>query len=140
MGHDRGRPDADESQPHVEIRILGPLELFVDGRRADLPGGRAQIVLATLAQSAGQVVSVERLIDAAWGSEPPASVRTQLQALVAALRVALPANGGAVIETRPPGYLLDAGPDVVDIAAFRRLVAAARSARDAGQVTEAAGH
>src|SRR5947199_200070 len=73
---------------------------------------------------AGRVVSVDRLIEALWEGNQPASAVASLQNFVAQLRKAL---GPDVIQTRPPGYVLRLGPEQLDLARVRSLVDAARA-------------
>ena len=54
----------------MEIRILGPLEVVVDGRPLVLGGPRQRALLAILALHANELVSRDRLIDEIWGDEP----------------------------------------------------------------------
>src|SRR5215211_3841260 len=95
----------------MELRILGPLSARVNGRAVALGGPRNQAVLAFLALDPQRAASVERLVDAVWDDDPPATARAQLQMCVSVLRRAFAARGATgVIETRPPGYLLRLGP------------------------------
>src|SRR3954454_21739382 len=49
-----------------EFRILGPLEVLLDGRPVELGGLRQRALLAALLVHHGQVVSTERLVDLIW--------------------------------------------------------------------------
>ena len=104
----------------VEYGILGPLVASVDGTEAVLGGARTRAVLAVLLLGRGSVVSVDRLLDAVWGEDPPPTAETALQGHVSRLRRAL---GSDAIETRPPGYVLRSGPDAVDADRFESVVA-----------------
>ena len=107
----------------MEFRVLGPLEV-VDGERAiELGGSKQRSVLAMLVLRAGRVVSTEALVDGLWGDAPPATAAKSLQVYVSRLRKAL---GDEVIVTRAPGYMLDAGPDAIDVARVEALVRRAR--------------
>ena len=121
----------------LEFRILGPVEVW-DGEKALALGGQRQrAVLALLAIHVGEVVPSERLITYLWGESPPPTAATSLQNAVSQLRKAL---GPDVVETRPPGYALNAEKDAVDARRFEQLVNEARSAeagRRAGLVDEA---
>lgn len=97
----------------MAVRLLGPLQVEVDG--VDVPVGppRERAVLACLALDAGRVVAEDRLLDALWGDAPPASARGTLQTYVSHLRRAL---APAVVERIGAGYLLDgAGVDVAEV-------------------------
>lgn len=105
------------------IRLLGPVEVWVDGRLVELGPPRERCVLAALAVDAGRVVSVETLIDRVWGHAPPARTRNTLYVYVARLRQRL--AGALEISRRSRGYLLDIDPDRIDVHRFRGLVARA---------------
>jgi DNA-binding SARP family transcriptional activator len=125
----------------MQVRLLGPVELW-DGRRPVPIGPRARIVLATLAINAGRVVSVHRLITAVWPDRPPATATAQIQACVSELRRALAGIGVTaareLIVTAPPGYLLQASPDQVDVLEFEQNLTDARTAAEDGDPKRAA--
>jgi predicted ATPase/DNA-binding SARP family transcriptional activator/class 3 adenylate cyclase len=111
----------------VEFRILGPLEVLDGDRPVPLPRGRGRTLLALLVLRADEVVSTDRLIDWLWGETPPPTAITALHGLVSSLRKRLePARGvgeaPAIIETRPPGYVLAIDRGEVDAHRFRRLL------------------
>jgi DNA-binding SARP family transcriptional activator len=113
-----------------------------DGSRPVPVGPRARVVLATLALNAGRVVSMNRLIAAVWPDEPPATAVTQIHVCVSALRRALTDLGVAaardLIVTAPPGYVLRAAPDQIDLSRFDELLTEARTAADDGDPHQAA--
>jgi DNA-binding SARP family transcriptional activator len=116
----------------MKIGVLGPVEVWADGRPADAGHARQRAVLAVLALDAGRVVPLEVLIDRVWGEDPPRSVRNIVYGYVARLR-ALVGNGAdpaITLSRRPGGYLLQAATDQVDLARFRHLVAQAADAGD----------
>jgi predicted ATPase/DNA-binding SARP family transcriptional activator/tetratricopeptide (TPR) repeat protein len=117
----------------MEIRVLGPVEVVIDGQVRSLPGGGERELLVLLALSAGRVVPVPALVDALWGEALPTNPGNALQVRVSKLRRALAAAGGPgeLVLTRPPGYLLDADRAAVDALAFTNAVTAARDAVDA---------
>jgi DNA-binding SARP family transcriptional activator len=123
----------------VEFAILGPLEVRADGEPVALGGPKQRALLTMLLLEAGRVVSIDRLVDALWEGNPPATSTASLQNFVAQLRKAL---GPDVIETRPPGYLIRLEPEQLDVARMRRLVDEARAnepARRAELLDEALG-
>jgi predicted ATPase/DNA-binding SARP family transcriptional activator len=109
----------------IDVAILGPLEVRVDGRAVELPRAKNRALLAVLAQHPGEALSTDRLIDAVWGDDPPESAANALQVYVSQLRKAL---GAGVVVRRPPGYALGVEPEAVDLVRFERLVAQARPA------------
>jgi DNA-binding SARP family transcriptional activator len=118
----------------LEFRILGPLEVLSAEAPISLGGPRQRAVLAILLLNANRVVSIDRLADELYGGEPPATAVTQVQRQVSDLRKLL----GPVIETRPPGYLVRAGGDTLDLSRFERLAEAAGSALTHGACDRAA--
>ncbi|MFB9738306.1 BTAD domain-containing putative transcriptional regulator [Streptomyces thermocoprophilus] len=87
---------------------------------------KLRALLAALLLEAGRVVSVDALKEALWGSFPPATARASLHNHVTRLRRLL--DDPDRLRTVPPGYLLRVDPGELDIRAFERHLAAARSA------------
>jgi DNA-binding SARP family transcriptional activator len=112
----------------VEFAILGPLEAREGREPIPLGGPKQRALLAILLLEAGRVVSLDRLVDALWAGNPPATAVASLQNFVAQLRKAL---GPDVIETRPPGYLVRLDPEQLDVARVRTLVDEARASEPA---------
>jgi DNA-binding SARP family transcriptional activator/tetratricopeptide (TPR) repeat protein len=119
----------------LDFRVLGPVEVVAGGRVVDTGYARQRAVLAVLVLDAGRVVSAERLIDRVWGEDPPVSARRTLYGYVARLRsvIAAQACDGAGVSRRGGGYVLSAGPGLVDVFRFRGLVAEAAGAGDDGR-------
>ncbi|MFF3324129.1 BTAD domain-containing putative transcriptional regulator [Streptomyces sp. NPDC002889] len=115
-----GRPP-----PSVRVEVLGPLRLLVDGAPVDVPGPKRRAVLALLALAEGRIVSVDHLVDALWPSEVPESGRQALHNHVSRLRGHL-GPAAARLETRHDGYRLALGPDELDVAQARALLATAQ--------------
>jgi DNA-binding SARP family transcriptional activator len=116
----------------MEFGVLGPVEVWLNGRAIDAGHARQRAVLAVLLLDAGRAVAAEVLIDRVWGESPPQSARNVLYGYVARLK-ALVASGqdpGISLSRRTGGYLLQAGPGQVDLTRFRRLVAEAAEAGD----------
>ncbi|MEZ5209730.1 BTAD domain-containing putative transcriptional regulator [Gordonia sp. (in: high G+C Gram-positive bacteria)] len=122
-----------------EYRVLGPLQVLVDGTAADLGSPKQRAVLGALLIARGAVVSTDRLADAVWGDQPPAAAATSLQAYLSNLRRALRDGdaGPSPIERVSPGYRLDPGDDVVDLAVAEDLARRAAQAHDAQRWPEA---
>src|SRR6478752_4372766 len=119
--------------PDVEFRVLGPFEVRIAGRPIDLRAQKPRALLAALVLRANTVVSADRLIDELWGDQPPATSSHVLQVYVSQLRKALAPAGGAPLEHRPPGYVLHAGVDDVDLARFERGLEAGSAALRRGE-------
>ena len=109
----------------MEFRILGPFEVCDDsGRQVRVPTGRERSLLAMLLLRRGEVVSVDALVDALWGEQPPSTAGKAVQGYVSHLRRLLEQVGrGGVLQTRPPGYLLRVDDDQVDARRFDLLAA-----------------
>jgi DNA-binding SARP family transcriptional activator len=111
----------------TEFCLLGPLVVRSETAVVPVPQGKQRAVLATLLLSAGQVVSLDELVVALWGAHPPPTARVAAQNHVMRLRRSL-ADAGSRICTHPPGYLIRAEADEVDVARFGAYAAAARAA------------
>jgi DNA-binding SARP family transcriptional activator len=107
-----------------DFRILGPLEVYDETGPLLLGGQKQRAVLALLLLSGGRVVSVDRLVEALWGEQPPRTAVTSLQNFVSQLRKTL---GPEILETRPPGYRLRVRAGELDLDRFRLAVEAART-------------
>src|SRR3954471_22116608 len=100
----------------MEFRILGPLEIWQNGRDVPCRGPKQRLLLATLLLSANEVVSSDRLIGALWGEQPPPTAQKALQVHVSQLRRVLAAGReGEPIVTRPPGYELRVADGDMDL-------------------------
>src|SRR2546421_1894283 len=112
----------------VQLRLLGPLELVVDGVAQHGPGRGERALLAVLALSAGRVVAASTLIDQLWPSdELPGDPPNALQLRVSKLRRALAPMGRADLVARHgAGYRLNLEPAAVDVHRFSSLIEAAR--------------
>jgi DNA-binding SARP family transcriptional activator/tRNA A-37 threonylcarbamoyl transferase component Bud32 len=111
------------SSDRVSVRLLGPVEVWVDGAAADLRGERQRALVAVLVQRPGVVVPVDRLTDLLWdGDELPNDPRGTLHTYASRVRQAL---GGGVVRSRDGGYVLEIGPGAVDVHRFEALVRAA---------------
>ncbi|MFJ2032419.1 BTAD domain-containing putative transcriptional regulator [Streptosporangium sp. NPDC087985] len=120
----------------MRFGLLGPLQIL-DGDRILAPPGPAKhrALLAALLLRAGHVVTLDRLVTAVWGENPPASAEQVLRVYVSALRRLV---GAETIRTAPGGYLIAVTPDQVDAYRFDRMVERARRGREAGRAAEAA--
>ena len=120
--------------PAIEFRVLGPLEVSRDGRPLKLGGEWQHALLALLLLRANEVVPSERIVEELFrdAARDPANA---LQVAISRLRRSL-ADG--VLETRPRGYLLHAGPDELDSARFERLADEGRRQLSSGDPDAAA--
>lgn len=119
----------------VLVRVLGDVEVEVDGVVADLGGPKPRVLVGLLVAAAGRPVPVEQLIDQVWGEDPPARVEASLQSYVARLRRALepgrePGQPARRLRTHAAGYSLDVDREAVDADRFVALVRDARAASE----------
>ena len=116
----------------LEFRVLGPVEVVLDGvaRRIGSPIQRTLLVLLLIHPN--EVVSTDRIVDVLWPDNPP-KTRRKLWFHVSKLRGILEAGGaddaaGAILATRPTGYMLRIETEKLDSGRFERLTRSARSA------------
>nr|WP_280833620.1 BTAD domain-containing putative transcriptional regulator [Mycolicibacterium frederiksbergense] len=109
------------------------------GSPVDIGTPKQRAVLAMLLLAQGRVVSVDRLIDAVWGDDPPASATASLQVYISHLRRAL-RDGSSMaspIVRQLPGYYLDVPADAVDVTVFTTGCARTAAAVEQAHWTEA---
>src|SRR5262249_24507468 len=114
----------------VEYRLLGPLEVLVDGRPASLGPPKQRAGLALLLGRPDTVVPVAPVVDALWGDDPPGSAANQVRGYVSGLRKTL---GKDAIETRGAGYVLHVAPEALDLRVFEELADAGSHALERGE-------
>lgn len=119
----------------MEMRLLGPLEVYEDSIYVRIPGKKLRTVIAVLALSPGRPVSRDNLIYELWGEEPPRNAENSLHGHIARLRRVLASRSGKldlreVIETSPSGYALIGSEVEVDSVHFEKLVRRAESVGD----------
>jgi WD40 repeat protein/DNA-binding SARP family transcriptional activator len=128
------------STGNLQFRLLGPLEVWRDGRPVRLGGDRQRGLLALLLLQANAVVAAETLIDDLYRGDPSGTAGNALQAAVYRLRRALE-NGAAgvspVLETKAPGYVLHADREQLDLGVFEALAADGRAALAEGDAARA---
>ncbi|ADD44604.1 AfsR/SARP family transcriptional regulator [Stackebrandtia nassauensis] len=115
----------------LEIRLLGAIELWADGRRVDIGPAKQRAVFAILAAEATSVVPTDRLEHHTWGDAPPKDARRTLHVYLTRLRRALSGIEGLSLERHGGGYVLGVDTEQVDLHRYRRLCGAARDAADA---------
>lgn len=121
----------------MELRVLGPVGLWVRGRRVGPSARKPRALLAALVLDSNHLIPTEHLITVLWGSDAPRTAVNTIQVYVSRLRGVLSSARDLAadirLEARPPGYLLRVDPQRLDVCRFRQLVRAARTeATDAG--------
>ncbi|UCG40466.1 MAG: AfsR/SARP family transcriptional regulator, partial [Acidimicrobiia bacterium] len=117
--------------PTLDVRLLGPLEVRVDGEVIDLGPPRHRALIALLALTPNRVVSTDRILEALWGEEADSKEKA-LWVYVSRLRSALEPDRSergesSLLVRRDPGYLLAVEPGDVDVVRFEEAVAEART-------------
>ncbi|WP_282695406.1 AfsR/SARP family transcriptional regulator [Streptomyces sp. CC208A] len=138
-GPKRYDPDNAGQQPgQLNIGLLGPLSLHLDGAPVTASAPKQRQVLALLALNAGRIVTVPALIEELWGDRPPRSHATTLQTYILQLRNALAAADAErpgvrqIVSTRHNGYLLEEDACTTDVSVFEERVRAGYTASEAG--------
>jgi DNA-binding SARP family transcriptional activator/tetratricopeptide (TPR) repeat protein len=108
----------------VLVRLLGPVDVVVDGVPRPVSGLRRKAVLAVLGLAAGEVVSTDRLLDVVWDGRSSAVGLNALQTHVSYLRRVL--GRPEAIVARGSGYLLDLGAEATDVQLAVRLIEQSR--------------
>jgi DNA-binding SARP family transcriptional activator/Tfp pilus assembly protein PilF len=124
----------------VEFRVIGPVELWIHGRRRDLGTPKERCVLAVLLLSPRQPVPAETIIRRVWDDDPPAKARQGLQVYMTRLRRRLEDVEGAALISRRGSYLIDVDDESVDLHRFRLLRDQARAISESGDDEYALDH
>ncbi|HCT75288.1 MAG TPA: hypothetical protein DGT23_01570 [Micromonosporaceae bacterium] len=110
----------------VELRILGPLQVHTEDGQLHLVGQRQVKMLAVLLLAPNQVVAMDRLIDAVWDDNPPATAKRQLQNSLSALRQQFADPPKWSVVSDGPGYRLRVPTDELDVLVFQETVGQAQ--------------
>ncbi len=114
----------------LRFQLLGPLSI-TDGRDVVvLPPSKPTSLLAALLVRPGEVVPAQRLRQAVWGEDQPATAKAALQSCVLRLRrlfAKYDIEEQAVVAVAG-GYRVPADGDTLDLLHFRRLADRAASA------------
>ncbi|MEU5870655.1 BTAD domain-containing putative transcriptional regulator [Glycomyces sp. NPDC047369] len=121
----------------LDLRILGPLEVRIDGAVTTVPSSAARTLLGVLAANANKVVGTGTLTRALFGRTAPADAGGQVRRAVGAIRERL---GGAHerLETVGDGFRLRAATAEMDLLRAREHERLARRAAAAGDLAGAA--
>ncbi|WP_405489903.1 BTAD domain-containing putative transcriptional regulator [Nocardia sp. NBC_00511] len=103
----------------ADLRVLGPLQLSIDGREAVLGTPMQRAALGRLVVAHGQAVSTERLIEDLWAGHPPPKATAVLQVHIHNLRRLFEPNRprrapSQFIVSESSGYALKIAENAVD--------------------------
>jgi DNA-binding SARP family transcriptional activator len=115
----------------MEFRVLGPVEVVVDGVAPRIGSATQRTLLALLLAHPNEVVSTDRIVEVLWPDNPPEAGR-KLWFHVSKLRGVLQPDGcddaaGGILVKRPRGYMLRVHADQLDAARFEALASSARA-------------
>lgn len=106
----------------MELRLLGPVEIYAGESLFDVGPPQRRAVAAALAIEAGRSVTPDALIDRIW-DEPPPCARQALHAHIARIRHTFAELGPEVqLAYRSGGYVLEISAQQVDLLCFRDLL------------------
>ena len=118
----------------LQVNVLGRIGVERSGTEIPLGGSKQRLLLAVLAAHRGRFVSTDRLCDALWGSEQPATAATTLQSHVSRLRRSL--RPEIEIEAHASSYALISPAGSIDAERFERAVASVDRATDLAAVRD----
>jgi ABC-type transport system substrate-binding protein/DNA-binding SARP family transcriptional activator len=122
----------------MEFRLLGALEVCIDGEPIVLAGRKQRAILTILLLNANQVVPRARLLAEVWGERAPGSEHS-LDVHISRLRMALAHGGEAnALVRRGRGYLLRVQEGALDLVRFEQRIAEAHQALAVGRPAAAA--
>ncbi len=128
----------------AEIRLLGTVELRVDGRSVKLGSDKVRMLLAALAIDVGKPIALSRLEDLFWDDEPPNKASGSIYSFASRIRNELRKAPGAeddgipvLISTHAHTYTLETDPGIIDWHRYLRLTGRARLLAERGDDAEA---
>jgi predicted ATPase/DNA-binding SARP family transcriptional activator len=111
--------------PGVEVRLLGPLDVRVEGSPVQFDGAKQRALFTALALRAPEPLTVDELVDAVWGDRPPGDGVQALQKQVSRLRQRL--GDSAPLLRGATGYALAVERQAIDTRRFEDLLERARA-------------
>jgi DNA-binding SARP family transcriptional activator len=121
----------------MDIRLLGPVELYAPRGPVPIGSAKQRALLAFLALQPQRLLTNDALIDGLWGQEHPDATVQALRFHVSRLRGILrQVDDADRLRTRPGGYQFVIADDAVDVLRFERGIAAARHARSQGSAPD----
>ncbi|GAB7036762.1 AfsR/SARP family transcriptional regulator [Catenuloplanes niger] len=120
----------------IRFALLGPVRAWDGATELPLGSPQQRTVLAALLLREGSMVTVDELVAAVWGDEPPRSAINTVRTYLSRLRTLL--RDAATIVSIGGGYALPVDRAATDVTVFHDHVASAREARRLGDVAAAA--
>lgn len=119
----------------MQYQVLGPVRIIDGDTVLSVSAPKMETILATLLSRFNQVVSIPQLMTEIWGDNRPRRATPTIHVYISQLRKLLgrTEHGGCPIDTRPPGYQLNARPADIDCHVFQSLVGSGREQLRAGQ-------
>jgi DNA-binding SARP family transcriptional activator/basic membrane lipoprotein Med (substrate-binding protein (PBP1-ABC) superfamily) len=125
----------------MRLGLLGPLAISDGQRVVSVGGGQVRALLILLLLRRNEMVSVDGIVDALWGDEPPKTAAQVVRVYVGQLRKAIePGRTSAEcrrLVTVGAGYSMVVGDDELDITRFERLQLEGNQLLRAGRLDEA---
>ena len=121
----------------MQYRILGPLEVVVDGRSLDVGPRKQRSLFALLLIHHNRIVSTDRILDALWG-EDSLGKENALWVYISRLRSILAeVTADEILVTKDHGYSLEIESNQLDSHEFEQLTTAGLATLDADPVEAA---
>ena len=129
------------SRHQPQFQLLGNFQVSTELGGIDLGPPKQKSVLAVLLLHANEIVPTERIVEMVWGDRAPRTADHSVQIYISELRKAFSrVSADDLIETRPPGYMVNVPPDAVDTLRFERLVRSGLSAMRSDDPKQARDH
>ncbi|MGH9280449.1 MAG: BTAD domain-containing putative transcriptional regulator, partial [Acidimicrobiales bacterium] len=105
----------------LRVHLIGPFQIFAGTGTSPLrlPAGKATTVAALLAVRRGSFITVDAIVEALWGDNPPHGAAQNIASLVSRLRRVL---GPQAISGGRAGYRFETAATAVDIDEAERLI------------------
>jgi len=114
----------------LSVQLLGPVRAHIGAREIHLGPTRRRTLFAMLAMRAGEIVSLEDIVDGLWADPPRGNPAGSIYTYINGLRRALdpqrdPRSSASLLQSASPGYRLLA--DNVDVARVTAHLSAGRT-------------
>lgn len=121
----------------MDIHLLGPVELRLEGRQLKLGSDKERALLAALALEVGRPISMNSLLERLWDGKAPPRARENTHTYISRVRKHLRLAGTGPssprITSRAHTYVLNTDPDSVDLNRFQRLTDLAGAVATSGE-------